>query len=107
MAFSRSESSLSKDIVGPAMGVSDLTHLRFVLPHGYMKGREKFGFRVWRNPDVARAGLGALACRRTDKPADRPHRNRAVVYWAYIARPPGRVKEYIPRMSPPRWTLNT
>ena len=25
------------------------------------------------DPDVARAGLGALACRRTDKPAYRPH----------------------------------
>jgi len=55
------------------MGVGVRTRLRFVFPHGYMRGREKFGFRIWRNPDVVRAGWGALACRRTDKPAYRPH----------------------------------
>jgi hypothetical protein len=39
------------------MYVAVRTRLRFVVPHGYMKGREKFGFRICRRVlDVARAG---------------------------------------------------
>ena len=65
------------------MSVDVRTRLRFVFPHGYMKGREKFGFRIrCRVLDVARAELGALACHRTDKRAFRPHRNHAVSYSA-------------------------
>ena len=68
---------------GAAMGVGVQTRLRFVFPRVYMRGREKFGFRIWtRDPDVARAGSGALACRRTDKPVYRPHQNYAAVYSA-------------------------
>jgi hypothetical protein len=64
------------------MSVAVRTRLRFVFLHGYMRGKEKFGFRIWRNPDVDRAGLGALTCRRTGKAAYRRHRNHAVVYSA-------------------------
>ena len=79
------------------MRVGVPSRLRFVFPHGHMKSKEKFAFRIWRNPDVARVGLSALACRRTDKPACRPHRNHeVVVYSAYIARPRDEFKEYIP-----------
>jgi hypothetical protein len=77
------------------MRVSVRTRLRFVFPHGYMKGREKFGFRICRRvPDVARAGLGALACRRTDKLAYRPRQNHVLVYSAYGA-PPGDAESHL------------
>jgi hypothetical protein len=69
------------------MGAGVRTRLRLVFPHGYMGGREKFGFRIWRNRDAARAGLGALACRRMGKAAYRRHRNHAVVYLAYGCAP--------------------
>ncbi|HEY6382191.1 MAG TPA: hypothetical protein VIY07_10355, partial [Pseudolabrys sp.] len=59
-------------IYGAATSVGVRKRLRFVSPHGYMKGKEKFGFRIWcRDPDVGRAELSALAYRRTDKPAYR------------------------------------
>jgi hypothetical protein len=79
------------------MGVGVRTRLRFVFPHAYMRGKEKFEFHIWgRNRDVARVGLGALACRRTDKPAYRPHQNYSVVYSTYWRAPPGREKQYNP-----------
>jgi hypothetical protein len=60
------------------------TRLRFVFPHVYMRRREKFGFHIrCRDPDVARAGSGALACRRTNKADYRPRQNYALVYSAW------------------------
>jgi hypothetical protein len=72
------------------MRVRVRTRLRFVFPLAYMRGREKFGFRICcRVRDVARAGLGALACRRMDKPACHPHQKHVVVYSTYRVRPLG------------------
>ena len=66
-----------------AMDVGVRPCLRFVFPHICMRGREKFGFRIRRrDPDVARAGSGALGCRRTDKADYRQRQNYAVVYSA-------------------------
>jgi hypothetical protein len=47
----------------------------------FARGAEKgFGFRIGRrDPDVARAELGASVCRMTDKPGDRPHQNYAAL----------------------------
>ena len=72
------------DIGAASIDAGVRTRQRFVFPHDCMRGREKSGFRIWcRDPDVARAGLGALVCRRTDKPDYRPHHNYGLVYSAW------------------------
>ena len=73
-------SGLRGGVYATAIGEVVRTRLRFAFPHVCMWGREKSGFRIFcRDPDVARAELGASVWRMTDKPGDRRHRNYAVV----------------------------
>jgi hypothetical protein len=69
-----------------SMGVDVQICLRFVFLHDCMTRRGMFGFRnCCRDLDVARAGLGALACRRTDRRDGRAHQNYASVYPITVA----------------------
>jgi hypothetical protein len=54
-------------------------HPRFVFLDACNTGKEKFVFRIPRDRDLARAGLDALACRRTDKRAYRRHQTHVAV----------------------------